>query len=774
MRKSRLGLGVVVTTISLSCLVTNFVQAQIPTSKPATPGPSIYEELLPKKTPPPQKTPGPTVTGQPTISQEGIYLNAVDTDIKDLIKQMSKATGKNFLIGEQVRGKVTIISERKMSVEEAYQAFLSALEVNGFTVVDGPGGLIKIIAIKDISNNALPIFKDESPITDAFITRIVQLKNISALEMSNAIKNLVSKRGNLFAYPATNTLIVTDTGTNIDRLLKIMQELDQEGPHEGLEFIHIRYANAKDIAARITELYTQDKQTKAPTRRGQEFEETPYISKVIADDRTNSVIILASGRAMDKVRALISQLDRPLPDGVEGKIHVHYLKHASAKDLASVLNSLTAGSGQASPQTKTTPGSTAQQKAQSTAPVVASFEGGVKVAADENTNALIITSTAKDYETLRKEVLDRLDIPRRQVYVEAVVMELSINKNRSVGVSGQGGGFFSVNGDRMLGFASTLGGTTQGLSAAALSGLAAGAISDTRVNIPITQSDGTSSNISVPALGVVLNALQTDSDVNVLSTPNLLTLDNEEAEIHVGSEVPVPGQQTITSGGNVTSSPERKPVGITLKIKPQINEGDRVKLTISQEVTDVIAGASETVLTQLGASFSKRSVKTVVVAKDQQTIVIGGLIDDKTQISRSKIPFLGDIPLLGHLFSRRSKVKTKTNLLVFLRPYIIRDTNDFLKILQRKVEERNMFIEQNYGVSHQKVIRNSIRSHAAELLDYKKDIQTQNWEVVPRSQKSSDGGGGEDLSYVEPTPKQKQKRYNRKKYSSSDSTSDLQ
>jgi len=708
----------------------------------ANPG-SSYEELnVPKAVPvkpttPEAKAVSPGATPGPA-GEEGLYLNAVDTDVREIIKQIAKVTGKNFLVDQSVRGKVTIISEKKMTVEEAYQAFLSALEVLGFTVVNAPGDLVKVIPMKDALQNPLPIYHDESPITDAFITRLIQMKNISALEMSNAVKTLVSKEGNLFAYPATNTLIVTDTGSNIDRLLKIMKELDTEGPSESIDIIPLHFASAKDIASKISDLYADDLskskggaggiapgQIRRPVSRGPELEETPYISKIIPDDRTNSVIVLASKRALTKVHELVARLDRKLEQGSEGKIHVHYLKHANAKDLAQVLSALTAtsvtaskGTAQGTPLGGVTPG-----RSLDTGGITAEFEGGVKIAPDENTNALIITATAKDYNTLATEVIDKLDIPRKQVYVEVVIMELTVDKDRTLGVSGQGGGQFSLGGNPTLGFGSSLGGTASGLSAAALSGLAAGVVSQTTQTIPVTNPDGSITNLQIPTFGVVLNALQTDTDVNVLSTPNLLTLDNEEAEIVVGATQPFPSGTTLTPGGNTTFNVTREDVGIKLKMTPQINEGDIVKIKLKQEISSVVPGASETVLTSLGPTTTKRSVETVVAAKDEQTIVIGGLIDDKVTITTTKVPFLGDIPIFGNLFKNKKTTKAKTNILVFLRPFIIRDSKDFLKILQKKVEERNMFISQNYGKQQQKVIRQSIRNHAADLLEFRKDIQ---------------------------------------------------
>ncbi len=726
--------------------------SQVP---PPAPADQKYEQLqVPRAVPVQQTAPTPETAGgpttQPTAGEEGLYLNAVDSDIREIIKQIAKVTGKNFLIDPNIRGKVTIISEKKMTIEEAYQAFLSSLEVLGFTVVNAPGDLVKIIPMKDALQNPLPIYKDDSPITDAFVTRLIQMRNISALEMSNAIKALVSKEGNLFAYPATNTLIITDSGTNIDRLLKIIKELDQEGPSETIDIIPLRFASARDVAAKISDLYKEDQagaRGVPAIRRGRspELEEAPFLSKIIADERTNSVIVLATKRAIEKVRGLVAQLDKKLDVGAEGKIHVHYLKHSNAKDLATVLNTLAASSvtAQVAAGQRTPPGGSASTPgAVAGGTVVAEFEGGIKVAADENTNALIITASAKDYQTLATEVIDKLDIPRRQVYVEVVIMELTIDKTKVLGVSGQVGSLFSLGGQPALGFGATLGTTAAGLSAAALQGLAAGVVSQNTTTIPVTGTDGTITNIEIPTFGAILNALQRDNDVNVLSTPNLLTLDNEEAEIVVGATQPFPTGTTLTTGGNSTFNVSREDVGIILKMTPQINEGDVVKIKLKQEVTAIVPGASETVLTSLGPTTTKRSVETVVAAKDQQTIVIGGLIDDKVTINNTKVPFLGDIPLLGFLFRNKQTVKTKTNILVFLRPYIIRDSKDFLKILQKKIEERNMYIAQNYGKGQQKVIAQSIRNHASDLLEFRKDIQKVDWEfqnpppdtkVVPKS-----------------------------------------
>lgn len=700
----------------------------IPNPNPS--GAPRYEDLT--KTPSAPLTPPRTGTGPApgganapalSVSDDGLYLNAVDTEIREIIKQISKATGKNFLIDDKVRGKITILSEKKMTTDEAYQAFLSALEVLGFTVVNGPGDLIKIIPLKDALNNPLPIYKDDSPFTDSYITRLISLKNVSALDIASVVKPLISKEGNLFAYPATNTLIVTDSGTNIDRLLKIIKEMDTQGPEQQMDMVPVKNATAKDIADKIQKLYIdQQGGAKRPAAKPGELDDIPFISKVIPDDRTNSVIVLGAKRAIPKIRELIHQLDKPL-EGSQGKVHVHYLKHAEAKKMAEVLSTLTSGSSAKAPGAAA-PGGAAKPGA---APMVAEFEGGVKVAADESTNSLIITSTQKDYETLVGEVVNKLDIPRRQVYVEVVIMELAVDKDRAIGVSGQGGGTFDIAGHPITGFGSLLGGTASGLASALNGAGAVGAVSQETLTFSQTNANGTTSNITIPGFGYILTALESDTNVNVLSTPNLLTLDNEEAEIIVGREQPFPTGSTVTSGGNTTFNVTRQNVGIILKLTPQVNEGDMVKMKVKQEVTAVVP-ASDAILTTIGPSTTKRSVETVVVAKDQQTVVIGGLIDDKLTWTEQKIPFLGDIPLLGNLFKQKKTTKSKTNILIFLRPYIIRDATDFLKVLQKKVEERNMFIEQNYGKGQHKMIREGIRSHAAELLEFKKDIQLEQYQ----------------------------------------------
>jgi general secretion pathway protein D len=660
-----------------------------------------------------------------------IYLNATDVEVKDLIKQISKASGLNFLIDDKVRGKITIISEKPMTKDMAYQAFLSALQVMGYTTVETPGGLIKIVQTKEAINQPIELYKDSNPNTDKFITRIIQVRNISANDLSTVVKGLVSKDGNLFAYPSTNSLILTDSGSNIDRILGIIRELDQEGPQEVIEIIPIMNADAKDITDKILQLYEDEVNAKSGTTGGAaaarprarraaagasaELEEAPSISKVISDERTNSIIILGSKRSIIKVRALIARLDAAV-QGIEGSIHVYYLKHANAVEMSDVLSSLVSGTAKktASKSSARSAAATGDSKAATTAATAAGgsvqLESDVKVTADESTNSLVITASPKDYETLIEKVVRKLDIPRRQVYLEAVVMEMSVNKQRTLGMQGNFGGLFGLGGETFTGFGALLPTFTSTIQsvAAASGGLTGGAFS----NRTISFGSGDTA-VEIPAVSTLIQALQTDSDVNVLSTPSVLTLDNEEAKIQVGDEVPVKSGTSLGSGGVQNFNVTREDTGIILTVTPQISESDTVRLEIAQEVSNIGRETAD------GPIFSKRLVETVVVADDKQTIVIGGLIDDQQSVTTAKVPYLGDIPVLGNLFKTRSNDKIKRNIIVFITPYIIREKADYLSILERKIEERNLFLDMNFGVGQRKQIRESIKNHAKDLLEYK-------------------------------------------------------
>ncbi|MDO8644513.1 MAG: secretin N-terminal domain-containing protein, partial [bacterium] len=347
------------------------------------------------------------------LLEEGVYFNVANEACTDVIKQISRATGKNFLLDEGLsRCKITIISERKVTKDELWEVFLSALEVAGYTVVSGPAGLHKLVPLRAALSEPIPMYTGDSPYTDAFVTRLLPLKNISASDMANAIKGMVSKDGNLFAYPATNTLIITDTGTNIDRLVRLVKELDQTGPQEVLEIIPLQYASAKDVGDKVQQLFDEEgasasgNQRAGRTRAKGGEEDVTKISKILPDERTNSLIVLASKMAIRQIRDVVQRLDTPLTQQ-SGKIHVYYLRQANAEELATTLSSLTQSMSQERAKLGT-------EKGAPRAPGLGfELEGQVNITADKNTNALVIMASPKDYETLIDKVISKLDIPRK-------------------------------------------------------------------------------------------------------------------------------------------------------------------------------------------------------------------------------------------------------------------------------------------------------------------------------------------------------------------------
>ena len=698
---------------------------QIPTTAAPETVPQVSQPLRPV-------LPQTIAAAEKKVEEEGIYFNVADEDIREVIKQISRALGKNFILDDKIRGKITIISERKMTKDEIWEAFQSALDVNGFTITQGPAGLLRLVPVREAISHPIDLYTEATPFTDRFITRLITLKNISAADMANVIKGLVSKEGNLFAYPVTNTLILTDSGTNIDRLVRLINELDQEGPQEVLEIIPILYASAKDLAAKITQIFETEKTgapaAAVPVRRGAapagaQLEETPRLRKVIPDDRTNSLIVLASKMAIQKVRDLIKKLDSPLI-GDEGEVHVYYLKNASAKDMATVLNAI-AGTVQQAKDKDKKGGATAttpEAAKAAVSPLIggAEFVGKFTVTADESTNALVITAGSKDYNTLIDQVISKLDIPRRQVYVEAVIVELSITEEQQLGAGLLGGKTFKVGGNDLAAFGSTFG----FLDLNRLLGGSAGVANTTdtiSINTPGTPGSTGTNQIEVPAFFTALQFAQGNTDVNILSTPNILTLDNQEAEIKVGQKVPFPTASATTIGGSLQTTFTREDVALILKIKPQINEGGSVRLEVTQEDREVLQ-QQPAVAAQAGPTTTERSIKTAIVAQDGQTIVLGGLIKDKYETVTNKVPLLGDIPILGYLFKTRKKSKVKVNLIVFMTPHIIREPRDFLVILQKKINEQNNFIVENFGKGQQKQIRKSLETHASHLLEFSGEV----------------------------------------------------
>jgi general secretion pathway protein D len=570
----------------------------------------------------------------------GVTLNLEGADIAALIATVSEITGKNFIVDPRVKGKVTVISSRPMEQEEIYQVFLSILQTHGFAAIPS-GPVVKIIPDANARQTGPePIPLEEGLENDALTTKVIPLANVSAAQLVPLLRPLVPQEGHLAAYPATNVLIITDRASNLRRLAEIVRRVDQASD-SGVEVIRLRNASAPEVVKILTALEQKPQAGEAPRQ--------PAV--ISADERTNSVLLSADPTTRLRLRTLISHLDTPLE--AAGNTHVLYLRYANAKDLVSVLTGVgeKAGGGEAR---ALAPGQPAGGGA---------LARDVSVVAEERTNSLVVTAPPSAMETLRS-VVRQLDIRRAQVLVEAIIAEVSPAKSAELGIqwqtdlgisTGTFGRFSRSKGDFSIGE----GGDDDD---------ATDPIDSLRGGLFVGYLEGGN-------LRALLRAVAKDGNSNVLSTPSLVTMDNEEAEIIVGQNVPfVTGQYSSTT--STVDQPfqtiQRQDVGIILKVKPQINEGDAVRLDIKQEVSSVIEGASSA----SDLVTSKRSIATKVIVDDGQVLVLGGLIEDKLRESVTKVPFLGDIPLLGNLFKDRTLASDKINLMVFLKPTILRDRED--------------------------------------------------------------------------------------------------
>lgn len=688
-------------------------------------------------------TPGAPDTAPVASDAEGlVQLDFNDVELAVVIDTISRLTGRNFIYDDRVRGRVTIVSPTRIPVDQAYAVFESVLQVKGFTTVDGPGGSIKIIPLRDAKESAIQTEAGPTPTpySDAFVTRLIPLRFIDAEAISNTLKPLVSKDAAMVAYAPTNTVILTDSATNIRRILEIVQAIDVETYKEELAVLKVRHADAGALAQQLADIYGGEVsggaqggpgaaalRVRPPQVPGQPVlpgtgEVTRDRVRIITDERTNALIILASRARLADIRALVAKLDVPITGG--GRIHVYYLRNADAEELADTLNALISGQ----PKTSSAPGAAgarpgiaaaqAQAQAQVLRAAVTELSEGVTVTADKGTNALVIQSSQEGFATL-SQVIEKLDIRRPQVMVEALIMEVTVSNTEDLGFNGL---FRVVNGGTDLTFASLTDSSARpivfGAGSAAAAGTGGAVTSPPR---PGQLSDSSLSNLLAaaayntlqlnPVTGAVvggsliqgvIRAAQGNAGANILSAPHILTTDNEEAEIKIGNNIPIPssrvqsaqGIQTNVAGNLATSvNIERQDIGITLRVTPQISEGDTLRLEIFQEISDLnpalsraVAGSAENVA-ETGVALSNRQVQNTVVVKDGESVVIGGLISDTFQDTIDKVPWLGDVAFFGWLFKSTSKSLAKTNLIVFLTPTIVRTEADMESASIRKREE---------------------------------------------------------------------------------------
>ncbi|HOO89921.1 MAG TPA: type II secretion system secretin GspD [Syntrophales bacterium] len=586
-------------------------------------------------------------------SSKFVTIDFDNVDIRVFIKFISELTGTNFVIDREVKGTVTIISPKKISIPEAYKVFESVLDVHGYSTVSSDN-IIKIVPSRDAATRNMETRLKDGAITpeDRIVTQIISLNYANPDEMKKVLAPLISKSSVMLSYPPTGMLVVTDLLSNIKRLITIIEALDAEGIEEQISVIPLERASSTEIAQSLTQIFEQETRQKKGTP-------TSTI-KIVADKRTNTIITLASDNDTSRIRQLLELLDKDVPKGEEG-LHVYRLENADAEELAAVLMNLPSQQQ----DTKTT------QKGKS--PLLSK---DIHIIPDKATNTLIITAERDDYAIL-EGVIKKLDIPRPMVYIEALIMEVNVDKGFNLGVEWMAGEEFGSNkyyggGFRGKDIMPTVNATT-GITTFP-EGLSLGVFSET-INI---------GGIAFPNLGAILQAYQKDEDVHILSTPQILTLDNEEAEIYVGENVPYQTRAETSSSDIDYSSYEYKDVGVTLRITPQISQGRFVRLNIYQEVTKLVTEAGQQTVRP---TTLKRTAKTVVTIQDKNSIVIGGLIGDDVTNTAYKVPCLGNIPFLGWLFKYESVSHETRNLFIFITPHIVENPREASEIYEEKQEQ---------------------------------------------------------------------------------------
>ncbi|MCP4979849.1 MAG: type II secretion system secretin GspD [Gammaproteobacteria bacterium] len=589
------------------------------------------------------------------VSAENVTLNFSDADLVAVINSVSQITGKNFIIDPRVKGKVTVVSSKPLNEKEVYNVFLSILQVHGFATVPTKNA-IKIIPDATAKQSAAPFTPASRNPGDQLITRVLSIENINAAQLVPILRPLVAQQGHLAAYPTTNVLIISDRASNIKRIDRIIAEMDKKVDSD-IEIIKLKHAFAAEVVRLLSSLNIVSPDKKAQTGGG---------INITADERTNSVLLSGEKSARLKYRAIISDLDSPVESG--GNTHVVYLRYADAKNVATILSNVGKEAIKAESKNVSAGGSNP------------SGGDSVTVQADESSNALVISAPASIFPSLRA-VIQQLDIPRAQVHIEAIIAEVLLETSNELGVQW----LAADDGNGAVSSQFSDAGTT-------IPGLIGGGVLPDGATFGLGSIDD--GGLSIVAL---IRALAGDSDTNFLSTPSIVTLDNQEAEIIVGQNVPFVTGETTSSSTDATNpfrTIERQDIGVSLKVKPQINEGDAITMEIEQEVSSI----SGTATSAVDIVTNKRSIKTTVQLEDGALLVLGGLIDETVIESEQKVPGLGDIPILGALFRYKKSEKKKTNLLVFIRATIIKDPEKARLLSHNKYDfMRNLQLESSGG-----------------------------------------------------------------------------
>ncbi len=587
-------------------------------------------------------------------------LNLKDADINTLITTVSEVTGKNFIVDERVKGKVTVISSRPMSSAAVYETFLAVLAVKGYAAVPA-GSVIKIVQDSTArQEGGASLSSGAGRPDDDVVTHVYEIQNVSAAQLVPILRPLVPQWGHLVAYGPSNMLIISDRAANVQRLGQLIEQIDRTGDRE-VEMVKLIHAGASEVVRILTTLTQQDKQSDPAVRP----------ATVIADERSNSVLIGGDKSERQKLLDIISQLDVPLSD--DGATQVVYLRYASAENLAPILEGY-AQQADAAAKTGAAPGAP---------PAGGGGDGRTRIIADKDTNALVITGSPKAMKAIRN-VIAQLDIKRSQVLVEAVIAEVSAAKSAQLGLD------WAVFNDNRIAAAGILNPDTLTLvntlgAATGTLPITSGATAGTGLGTGLTAVGGIDNRPGGTSIGAILKALQGDTDTNVLSTPAVVATDNEESELSVGQELSISTGSYTTSTGGVSGNPfqttQRKDVGLKLGVTPQINEGDSVNLKLVLEVSQLQGDPSS-----LNPVTSKRTLNTTVTVVSGQVLVLGGLIDDQVVTTDNSIPFISRIPLIGALFQFSKVEKIKRNLVLFIRPAILRDVAEADYYTRRKYD----------------------------------------------------------------------------------------
>lgn len=617
-----------------------------------------------------------------------------DTDIMEITKHMQKLTGINLILDKDVKGKVSIIAPTPITVGDAWKAYLAALNMAGYSLIK-TGAFYKVINARDIRYTPTKIYTGNyTPDTENYVMRVISLKHVSAAEIARNFRPFMSRYGRIIDIKQTNTIIIADTGSNINRLAKMVKFLDVAGHEEALQIVKVKNSSAQEIAKLLDNILKGGSggagaRPGAATPRftgGTTTESTSSISRIIAEPRTNSIIAMANAEGAKQLKDLINKLDVKLVSSSSNRVHVYYLNYGDSEELSKTLSSIVTGNtakdtGNAAASRFTGIGSPSDSN-----PI---FSAEVKITSDKNNNALVVTASPTDWLTL-KDVIGRLDIPRDQVYVEGLILEANVTRAKGFGVEYVGA--YGQGAVQRSGF-------TQGNSAAAgLLGLITTGVPQSVGNFVAGVGLGPSRTVNLPgangaagqavklnAVNALIKAIATHTSTNILATPQILALDNTEATFEVGETAPI-RNQTIGQGGVSAISSTNQEAKLTLKITPQINKVTRfVKLKINQKIDDFKEAAPEA---GLGRPTTTRSAVTEVMVRDRDTIAMGGLLRDTERVQNSKIPLLGDIPVLGWLFKNKSRSIEKVNLLFFMTPKILSPYDKTASVNTKEVLEK--------------------------------------------------------------------------------------